>query len=127
MNLDDKLAYITGAINAANSIQSTFNSKYTDADRTLIKPSNIDLIKQVFDILAANYPGPRKNELSQMINRCYEYCSAYRKTKAHIASLSGKPPGMKDVYEILNILKPVADNRQKFYIDKMIKLYDLLN
>lgn len=127
MNMDDKLTYITGAINAASEIQNTFKPKYAEGDRALIKPSDIDIIKQVFDILVDNYPSSRKNNLSLMVNRCYEYCNVYRKTKAHIASLSGKPPRMKDIYEILNVLKPVAENRQKFYIDKMIKFYELLN
>jgi len=121
-----KLEHIANAIHAAGKIKDTYKSNVRDASDTAVKPDNITLLNNMLQIVAEYSPGMQKGLLSQTTNKCNSYSCAYRNLKQHLNSLNGRGMDRESLIKTISIIKPFMRSRHSHFIDKMVKIHEIL-
>ncbi|NLD45721.1 MAG: hypothetical protein GX660_00785 [Clostridiaceae bacterium] len=128
MNNYKKLDYITRGINAANGIRSIKNSTKTETRDTSDKPDTLSMLSQMLDVIAQYYPDDRNQELGDRLHKSTIYGETYRSLKQHVRTLkSSDRMERDDLIKTLKIIKPVVDTRKKQFIEKLVKIHEILN
>lgn len=98
-----------------------------EEDAAYIKPDRLSLMQEIFTAVASFIPQTRGASYSAAFNQGNRYSSAYRELKRHIRSVDSRAPGHNQFLKTLKLIAPVLNNRQKVYMDKVLKIIDILN
>lgn len=128
MNNYKKLDYITRGINAANSIRSIKNSAVTDTMERSEKPDTLSMLSQMLDVIAQYYPNDRDQTIGDRLHKSTIYGETYRSLKQHVRTLkSNNRIERDDLIKTLKIIKPVVNTKKKQFIEKLVKIHEILN
>jgi|LSQX01.1.fsa_nt_gb hypothetical protein len=127
-NRNKKLENITNGINAAHKIKSIQNSMNPMTRDSSNPPDTMAMLSQVLEVIASYYPDNGNTALSERIQKSNLYGEAYRNMKHHVKTLqSNSRFGGKDLIKTLHIIKPIMDSQRKDFIEKLIKIHEIIN
>ncbi len=106
-----------------NNQRSAENGTNTDEN---IHPDRLMLMREVLSSVTELLPQTRSGMFSSAFDQGTRFSSAYRELKRHVGSMSRGNPAQDDIYRTLKLLLPVLDFRRKVYMDKVVRIIDIL-
>lgn len=91
-----------------------------------IQPDRLSLIQEVLSTVTNFIPQARGTSYSIAFSQGNRYSSAYRDLKHQIKSMNRSSPNQTQILQTLKLAAPILDNKQKVYMDKIMKIVDIL-
>lgn len=91
-----------------------------------VHPDRLTLMQEILTAIEGFMPQARGNSLGNALRQGSRYSGAYRDLKGHIRNMGRSRPDMQHIMRTLKLVAPVLDNRQKVYIDKFIKIIEII-
>jgi len=91
-----------------------------------IHPDRLALMYEIFSVIESFIPQTRNGSFGLAFKQGSRYSGAYRELKSHIRSMGRSKPEMQHMMKTLKLVVPVLDNRQKLYLDKFIKIIEII-
>jgi hypothetical protein len=97
-----------------------------DGSDRYIQPDRLSLMRDILTTITDFVPQTRSNTFSNAFEQGIRFSSAYRELKRHVGSMNRNAPAQEDMFRTLKLFLPVLDMRQKVYMDKVVKIIDIL-
>ncbi|MGE5614392.1 MAG: hypothetical protein ACM3XR_08295 [Bacillota bacterium] len=91
-----------------------------------VHPDKLSLMKETIMTIKNFFPDTRDGSFSNAINQGNKYGSVYRELKSHLKNMNRNAPDSPDVTKTLKLISSLLDNRHKIYLDKAVKIIDIL-
>lgn len=117
---------LTKGFDAAERIRQATRSNLREDESLAVKPSNLYIANEIFEILKDYAPEPQKEVLTNALFKTREYSNSYRSLKQHLHGTRGRNIAAVDVVKALEMMKPMLKNNQNILIDKMSKIFNIL-
>lgn len=91
-----------------------------------VKPDKLSLMQDILSAVSSLTPQMRGPSYSTAFSCCNQYSSTYRELKRQIRGMNRSHFEPKRVLEILKLVTPILENRQKVFMDKTIRIIDIL-
>lgn len=91
-----------------------------------IQPDRLSLIQEILSTVTNFIPQTRGTSYSIAFSQGNRYSSAYRDLKHQIKSMNRSTPNQNQILQTLKLAAPILDNKQKVYMDKVMKIVDIL-
>lgn len=124
-----KLETITNGLLTLQKVKELYNNGYRSDkanDSSYVRIDKLMMMRDVLSTVTDFLPQTRSGIFSSAFDQGTRFSSAYRELKRHIGSMSRGTPAQEDVFRTLKLLLPVLDIRQKVYMDKVVKIIDIL-
>lgn len=125
MNLEN----ITNGLLTLQRLKQLYSSTQRGEDgqnESYLQPDKLTLLQDTLSAIANLMPATRGGSFSEAFRLGSHYSSTYRGIKQHVRSLSGNSFDMTQILKTLKIIAPVFSSRQKVYMDKVIRIFDVL-
>ncbi|NSW89514.1 MAG: hypothetical protein HPY74_02330 [Firmicutes bacterium] len=132
MDKRKNLQSIANAIYAADKIRNILKdpntrNSYTPGKRAY---NNISVFGEVIRVIADYLPNSnnyRGNSLKEMVDKSAIYINTYKKLKQQLISARNGKLNKNKLVETLAIVRPLLKNERKVIVDKVLKIYEILN
>ena len=125
MNLEN----ITTALLSLQRLKQLYSPPQRDegdqAENNL-QPDRLTLLQDTLSAIANFMPDTRGGSFSEAFRLGSHYSGTYRGIKQHVRNISGSRFDMPQLLSTLKVIAPVFSNRQKVYMDKVIRIFDVL-
>lgn len=91
-----------------------------------VQPDRLSLIQEILSTVTNLIPQTRGTSYSIAFSQGNRYSSAYRDIKHQIRNMNRSSPSQTQILQTLKLAAPILDNKQKLYIDKVMKIIDIL-
>ena len=91
-----------------------------------VHPDRLALMYEILSVIEGFIPQTRGGSFGLAFKQGSRYSGAYRELKSHMRSMGRSKPEMQHVMKTLRLVVPVLDNRQKVYLDKFIKIMEII-
>ena len=91
-----------------------------------VHPDRLTLMYEIFTVIENFLPQARGGSFGLAFQQGSRYSGAYRELKSHIRTMGRSKPEMQHVMKTLRLVVPVLGNRQKVYLDKFIKIIEII-
>jgi len=91
-----------------------------------VHPDKLTLAQEILSAITKFIPQTRGASYSTAFSQGQRYSSAYRELKHHIRSMSRSTPDHNQILQGLKLVTPILGNRQKLYVDKIVKIVEIL-
>ncbi|HEX2944726.1 MAG TPA: hypothetical protein VHT96_02085 [Clostridia bacterium] len=91
-----------------------------------VHPDRLSLMLEILSVIEGFLPQTRGGSLALALRQGTRYSGAYRELKGHIRNISRSKLEMQHVMKTLKLVVPVLDNRQRVYLDKFIKIVEII-
>lgn len=92
----------------------------------IVRPDRLTLMHEILSAIGGFLPQSRGGSFSTAFKMGSKYSGAYRDLKSHIRNMGRSKPEMQHVMKTLKLVSPVLDNRQKVFMDKFIKIIEII-
>lgn len=122
---------ITNGLLTLQKLKQIYNPNHRAEGGEVQAQTQIDKLSLMKEILSAatNFvPKTREAALSSAFNQSNRYSSAYRELKQHVREMatSRSVPNQQQIFKALKLAAPIFDHRQKLFMDKFLKIIDIL-
>lgn len=124
-----KLETITNGLLTLQKIKDLYNNGHRSDeanDGSYVKPDKLVMMRDVLSSVSEFLPQTRSGIFSSAFDQGTRFSSAYRELKHHVGGISRGAPAQADVFRTLKLLLPVLDFRHKIYMDKLVKIIEIL-
>lgn len=121
------LDYIANGFHAANKIRNIQKSNLREERNSLIKPGSAETLRQMLEVIAQYSPDTYKEHLGATLEKVALYSDSYRNLKQHLNTTRQQGLNKDQLVKTLSLMKPVVDARHQVIIDKITKIYEILN
>jgi len=125
MDKNEALQAIANSIHAAGKIKSTYESYMRSDGENPVFPDKLSVIKNILNIISEYSPEEQRRNMERTINKADVYSNTYKNLKQHLANSRSHKLNKENFVKTLEIVRPLAGNREKYMIDKILRLYDL--
>ncbi len=125
MNIEN----ITNALVVMQKLKQLHNPAQRDENRSgagAVHPDRLTLMHEILTVIENFLPLARGGSFGLAFQQGSRYSGAYRELKGHIRTMGRSKPEMQYVMKTLRLVVPVLDNRQKVYLDKFIKIVEII-
>lgn len=91
-----------------------------------VHPDKLMLMREVLTAVSDLMPRTRSGLYSSAFDQGARFSSAYRELKRHVGSMSRGTPAQEDIFRTFKLILPVLDYRHRIYMDKVVKIIDIL-
>lgn len=91
-----------------------------------VLPDKLSLMQETITAIRNFLPQAREGSFSNAINQGNRYGSVYRELKHHLKGMDRNISGSSDILKTLKLVSSLLDNRYKAYLDKAVKIIDIL-
>jgi hypothetical protein len=91
-----------------------------------VHPDRLTLICEILSVVGNFIPQTRGGSFGLAFKQGSRYSGAYRELKGHIRTMGRSKPEMQHVMKTLKLVVPVLEYRQKVYLDKFIKIIEII-
>lgn len=125
MNLEN----ITNGLLALQRLKQLYSPPQRDEGEqndSYLQPDRLILLQDTLKAIADFVPATRGGSFSEAFRLGSHYSTTYRGIKQHVRDMSGSSFNMTQILKTLKIIAPVFSSRQKVYMDKVIRIFDVL-
>ncbi len=97
-----------------------------DSSKQHVHLDRLSLMRDILTTITDFIPQTRSGTFSSAFEQGIRFSSAYRDLKHHVGSMNRSSPEQEDVFRTLKLMIPVLDMRQKVYMDKVVRIIDIL-
>lgn len=127
MDRNKVLEHITKGLQAASKIQKVYNSSLRSNSNTSVRAGNKSMLADIIGIIAEHSPDTHKRTLEEALSRSYQYSEAYSHIKQHLRTVRNQKMNKENFIETLNVVRPILSNRRKALVDKVMKIFEIIN
>lgn len=91
-----------------------------------VRPDKLSLMQEIITAIGNFLPQAREDSFSNAINQGNRYGRVYRELKRHLKSMDRNIPESSNILKTLKLIFPLLDSRHKVYLDKAVKIIDIL-
>ena len=95
-------------------------------DSRNVQPDRLSLLLDTITAISDFLPETRDNSFSEAFRQGSHFSSAYREIKHHVRDMSSNKTDMNQIIKTLKLIAPILETRQKIYMDKVVKIFDIL-
>jgi hypothetical protein len=95
-------------------------------DSSYIRPDKLHLLQETIMAIKSFVPETRGSSLSEAFQQGSRYSGAYREMKQHVRDMGRKNIDSTQLLKGLKLVVPVLNSRQRLYMDKIVKIFDIL-
>lgn len=95
-------------------------------DPRYVEPDKLSLMQELLSVASSLMPQMRGPSYSVAFSSCNQYSSTYRNLKRQIRGMSRINFDQNSILEILKLVTPILENRQRLFVDKTVKIIDIL-
>jgi len=128
----DTIANSLIAVNKINSIRYNLQKAVSHGSSESLSrqgraPSldKITTLNEVLRVLAQHSPEPYRRQFGEIASKSSMYTGVYTNLVKHFERSRNRQFDRYNIIKTLDIVKPLADNRGKILIDKILKLYEV--
>lgn len=126
-----KIEAITNGLLTLQKVRDLYNKDHRSAEGDAdiddqVHPDRLMLMREVLSTITEFMPRTRSGIFSSAFDQGTRFSSAYRELKRHVGSMSRGTPAQEDIFRTLKLILPVLDFRHKIYMDKVVRIIDIL-
>ena len=91
-----------------------------------VEPDKLSLMQELLSIFTSILPQMRGPSYSTAFSCCNRYSNTYRELKRQIRGMSRSNFDSNNILEILKLVTPILESRQRLFMDKAVKIIDIL-
>lgn len=95
-------------------------------DLSYVRLDRLSLLQETITAITNFLPETRGNSFSEAFKQGSHYSSAYRGIKQHVRDMDWSRVDSVQVLKGLKLVAPILNNRQRLYMDKVLKIFDIL-
>lgn len=95
-------------------------------NQTYVQPDRLSLLQETIMSISDFFPAVRGGAYSEAFKQGSRYSSAYHEIKRHIRKTNGSRLDTAQVIRSLKLVVPILNNSQQVYVDKIVKIFDIL-
>ena len=95
-------------------------------DLNNVHQDKLILLQDTLTAITDFIPQTRGSSFSEAFRLGSHYSSAYRRIKQHVRDMDGNRLDTLQVLNGLKLVTPILSNRQRLYMDKFVKIFDIL-
>ncbi|MEN6315624.1 MAG: hypothetical protein ABFD25_15425 [Clostridiaceae bacterium] len=95
-------------------------------NQTHVQPDRLSLLQETLTSISDFFPAGRGGAYSDAFKQGSRYSSAYREIKQHVRRMDGSRLDTVQFIKSLKLVAPILNNRQRVYMDKIVKIFDVL-
>jgi len=125
MNLES----ITNGLLTLQRIKQLYSSGQRDdggQNKASLQPDRLTLLQDTLKTITDFIPAARGGSFSEAFRLGSHYSSTYRGIKQHVRDMNGSSFNIAQIPKTLKVIAPVFSSRQKVYMDKAIRIFDIL-
>jgi hypothetical protein len=124
-----KIETITNGLLTLQKVRELYKQQHRSTEDSTygpFRPDKLMLVRDVLSSVTEFLPQTRSGMFSSAFDQGTRFSSAYRELKRHIGIISRGTPAQEDLFRTLKLILPVLDLRHKIYMDKVVKIIDIL-
>lgn len=121
------LENITKGLIALEKVRGILGSNIREDGSAAVKQDKLAVANEILNMLPEFLPAMRGGTFTGALQKSSGYSRAYREIKGHVRDTRNKKTDFNKVAKAIKVVAPILDNRQKLYIEKLIKIIDILN
>ena len=124
-----KIESITNGILTIQKIRDLYKNGQRLAEgssNNSVHPDKLMLMREVLSTVAELLPQTRSGIFSNAFEQGTRFSGAYRELKRQVGSMSRGTPRQEDFFKTLRLLLPILDLKHKVYMDKLVRIVDVL-
>ncbi len=121
------LENITKGLVALEKVRGMLGSNIREDGSAAVKQDKLTAAHEILNMLPEFLPAMRGGAFTEALQKSSGYSRAYREIKGHVRETRNKKTDFSKVAKAIKVVAPILDNRQKLYIEKLIKIIDILN
>lgn len=95
-------------------------------DLSYVRPDKLSLLQEILTSITNFLPETRGGRLSEAFRQGSRYSNAYRGLKHHVSAMDLNRMDSTQLLNGLKLVLPILDNKQRLYMDKFVKIFDIL-
>ncbi len=127
MSVDKKLTNIANAIHAANKINSTYQTNQNRNSEKDELETRLDVLRNSMSIIKDYCPDCHKEMVGNTYSQTSRYTNAILQLRRFAQTANTRNSRKENFVSFISILHPIVDDKKRHYIEKIIKLYDVLH
>lgn len=126
-----KMETITNGLLTLQKVRELYKKNQRSAEDGVesdgdLHPDRLMLMRELLSTVTEFIPQTRSGMFSSAFDQGTRFSSAYRELKRHVGGMSRGNPAQEDIFRTLKLLLPVLDFRHKVYMDKVVRIIDIL-
>ena len=123
------LDHITSSLLTLQKLKKLYSStarQEDGIDADDIQLDKLSLFRDTLTAVAGFLPETRGSSVSEAFRQGSHYCGAYRSMKQQVREINGNRLDSAQVLKSLRLVTPVLSNKQRLYMDKVVRIFDIL-
>lgn len=122
------LDHITNSLLTLQKLKKLYSSsaRQEDSIDDDIQLDKLSLFRETLTAVAGFLPETRGSSISEAFRQGSHYCGAYRGMKQQVREINGNRLDSTQLLKSLRLVIPVLSNKQRLYMDKVVKIFDIL-
>jgi len=121
---------LTNGLVTLQKVRQLYNKDHRlsdDGSDTHVYDDRLSLMRDILTTITDFVPQTRSGSFSHAFDQGIRFSSAYRELKRHVGGMSrSRSLSQEDVSRTLKLMLPVLDMRQRVYLDKVIRIMEIL-
>lgn len=97
-----------------------------EENSSYVRPDRLSLLQETLSAITDFLPETRGISFSEAFRQGSHYSSAYRGMKQQVRDMGRSGMDSAQVLKGLKLVVPVLSNKQRLYMDKVVKIFDIL-
>lgn len=89
-------------------------------------PDKLSLLQETLTSIREFLPETRNSRLSEAFKQGSQYSNVYRSLKQHVREMNRSKMDGTQALQFVKQVAPILSSRQKLYVDKFVKIFDIL-
>jgi hypothetical protein len=127
MSENNTVNSIANGFNAARKIYKIKNTSVRNDYSTTVNQSIVSYVIEALQVICDYSPENGKQFLREVINKSNLYNNTYLGLRDHVYDTYNQKITVKNLARTLEIIHPVLQNRNKLIVEKILKIYEIIN
>lgn len=127
MGENNTLNSIANGFNAARKIYKIKSTTLRNDYSTTVNQSIMSYFIEALQVICDYSPKNDKQFLREVINKSTLYSNTYLGLRNHVNNTYNQKMTVKNLARTLEIIHPVLQNQNKLIVEKILKIYEVIN
>jgi|GEM_PF-1785482 len=127
MDYNSRLDKIIGSLQTVNRIKEVYDTNMKSTDRISIKDNQVKILCDMLNIIAEQNDKRDGGRMRKSLEQSSHVLNTYHELKSKLKNVRNNRISTINIRHTLDVLKPVLNTRNRYMVEKAIKIYDILN
>jgi len=127
MDYNSRLDKIIGSLQTVNRIKEVYVTNMKSTDRISIKDNQVKILCDMLNIIVEQNDKRDGGRMRKSLEQSSHVLNTYHELKSKLKNVRNNRISTINIRHTLDVLKPVLNTRNRYMVEKAIKIYDILN